>query len=35
MAILDKVFQAAVNFNASDIHVTPGEPSSSAAWENW
>ncbi|BBO90161.1 type IV pilus twitching motility protein PilT [Desulfosarcina ovata] len=26
MAILDKVFQAAVNFNASDIHVTPGEP---------
>ena len=26
MAILDKVFQAAVNFNASDIHITPGEP---------
>ena len=26
MAFLDKVFQAAVNFNASDIHVTPGEP---------
>ncbi|WP_419658939.1 PilT1: twitching mobility protein [Desulfosarcina variabilis str. Montpellier] len=26
MAFLDKVFQAAVNVNASDIHVCPGEP---------
>jgi twitching motility protein PilT len=26
MATLDKVFQAAVKFKASDIHVTPGEP---------
>ena len=26
MATLDKVFRAAVNHNASDIHVTPGEP---------
>jgi twitching motility protein PilT len=26
MATLDKVFRAAVNHNASDIHLTPGEP---------
>jgi twitching motility protein PilT len=26
MTILDKVFQAAVKFNASDIHMVPGEP---------
>ncbi len=26
MAILDKVFKAAVDFKASDIHVAPGEP---------
>lgn len=26
MATLDKVFRAAVNHNASDIHITPGEP---------
>ncbi len=26
MAILDKVFKAAVDLNASDIHVLPGEP---------
>lgn len=26
MAILDKIFKAAVNFNASDVHVVPGEP---------
>jgi twitching motility protein PilT len=26
MATLDKVFRAAVNHSASDIHVTPGEP---------
>jgi twitching motility protein PilT len=26
MAILDKVFKAAINFNASDVHIAPGEP---------
>jgi twitching motility protein PilT len=26
MATLDKVFKAAINFNASDIHIVPGEP---------
>ncbi len=26
MAILDKVFKAAINFNASDVHIVPGEP---------
>lgn len=26
MALLDKIFKAAVNFNASDVHVVPGEP---------
>ena len=26
MATLDKVFRAAVTHNASDIHLTPGEP---------
>lgn len=26
MAILDKVFKAAVDMNASDVHVVPGEP---------
>lgn len=26
MAILEKVFKAAVSFEASDIHVVPGEP---------
>ena len=26
MAILDKVFKAAVDLKASDIHVLPGEP---------
>ena len=26
MATLDKVFKAAINFNASDVHIVPGEP---------
>jgi twitching motility protein PilT len=26
MAILDQVFKAAIKYNASDIHVVPGEP---------
>ena len=26
MAILEKVFKAAVSFKASDIHIVPGEP---------
>lgn len=26
MAILDQVFKAAINFNASDVHIVPGEP---------
>ena len=26
MALLDKIFKAAVNFKASDVHVVPGEP---------
>ena len=26
MAQLDKIFKAAINLNASDIHVVPGEP---------
>jgi twitching motility protein PilT len=26
MAVLDKIFQAAINLKASDIHITPGEP---------
>ncbi len=26
MPVLDKVFQAAINMNASDVHVVPGEP---------
>ena len=26
MAQLDKVFKAAINFNASDVHIVPGEP---------
>ena len=26
MAILDKVFKAAMDLNASDIHVAPNEP---------
>src|SRR3989339_1922573 len=26
MAVLDKIFKAAVDSNASDIHVIPGEP---------
>ncbi len=26
MATLDKIFKAAIDFNASDIHVAPGEP---------
>jgi len=26
MAVLDKIFKAAIGLNASDIHITPGEP---------
>ncbi len=26
MAHLDKIFKAAINLNASDVHVVPGEP---------
>lgn len=26
MALLDKIFKAAINFKASDVHVVPGEP---------
>jgi len=26
MAILDRVFKAAININASDVHIVPGEP---------
>ena len=26
MATIDKVFKAAINFNASDVHIVPGEP---------
>jgi twitching motility protein PilT len=26
MVTLDKVFKAAINFNASDVHIVPGEP---------
>lgn len=26
MAQLDKIFKAAINLNASDVHVVPGEP---------
>ncbi len=26
MAVLDKLFKAGVDFNASDIHLAPGEP---------
>jgi type II secretory ATPase GspE/PulE/Tfp pilus assembly ATPase PilB-like protein len=26
MAIIDKVFKAAIDNNASDVHIAPGEP---------